>query len=70
MPRLRPREFHRRVQGRPRDYLSVGQSSRSSSSSGSNNGSGEYAGYWIVMSVGSSGGSGDLCPLLIIDPRH
>ena len=62
MPRLRPPEFHRRVQGRPRDYLSVGQSSSS--------GSGEYAGYWIVMSVGSSGGSGDLCPLLIIDPRH
>ena len=68
MPRLRPPEFHRRVQGRPRDYLSVGQSS--SSSSGSGSGSGEYAGYWIVMSVGSSGGSGDLCPLLIIDPRH
>ena len=54
------------MQGRPRDYLSVGQSS----GSGSGGGSGEYAGYWIVMSVGSSGGSGDLCPLLIIDPRH
>ena len=67
MPRLRPPEFHRRVQGRPRDYLSVGQSSSSSSGGGS---AGEYAGYWIVMSVGSSGGSGDLCPLLIIDPRH